>query len=59
MYSLWPRGIQVPPELKLDILNQMARHFDLSHVGWVPLWPDVVMLQDARGIEVMDEWLRG
>ena len=52
---LGTRGIQRPPKSKLDILNQMARDFDRPDVGRMVERADIVMLQDAGGVEVVHE----
>jgi hypothetical protein len=55
MLDLWTRGIQNPVEQNLDILNQVAREFDVSDISRVVLRPNIVMLQYARCVEIMDE----
>jgi hypothetical protein len=55
MLDLWTRGIQNPVEYNLDILNQVAREFDVSDISRVVLRPNIVMLQYARCVEIMDE----
>jgi len=55
MLDLWTRGIQNPAEYNLDILNQVAREFDVSNISGVVLRPNIVMLQQARCVEIMDE----
>lgn len=36
----------------------MTRHLDSPHIGRMPLRRDIIMLQDARGVEEMDKRLR-
>jgi hypothetical protein len=55
MLNLWARGIQNPIEHNLDILNQVAREFDVSDISGVVLGPNIVMLEQARCVEIMDE----
>lgn len=55
MLHLWPRSSQLPAELDLHPLQEMAGDLQVSHVrGMVPRG-DIVVLQDALGVEVVHE----
>ena len=59
MLDLRPRGAEDESEIQLDVLQQMAGEFDVADVGGVVLGVDVVVLQDAGGVEVVHEVLAG
>ena len=50
---LWPSRLENPSKLELDILQQVTRELDMPYVRGMILRPDVVVLQDARRIEVV------
>jgi hypothetical protein len=58
MEYLWSGCVQWPIELHLDVLNQVAGDFQVSSIGWMPLWANVIMLHYAGGVEVMNKWIR-
>ena len=58
MLHLRARLLQVPTENKLDILHQVARKLHVSNISRMILRPNVVMLQDARRIEVVHKAVR-
>lgn len=49
---------QIPAEPLLNELHEMAGHLDMSNIRGMPLRTDIVVLHDARGVEVMHEPLR-
>lgn len=59
MLHLRPCGVQHPTEHQLDVLHQMARQLDMSNVCGMVQRTDVIVLQDTRGVEVIDERLNG
>ena len=57
MLHLRARRAEHPTEVQLDVLQQVTRQLDVSHVGRVVLRADVVVLHDAGGVEVVHEVL--
>ena len=55
MNLLRPSRLELPTQSKLDILQQMTGNLDSANVGWMPLRPNVVVLQDSRCVEEMDK----
>lgn len=51
--DLRPRRAKHPIELQIHILQQMTRDLDMSHVCRMIQRPDVVVLEDARRVEVV------
>lgn len=47
------RSIQNLIKLYLDVLNQVTRKLDMSSICRVPLWSDIIVLQQSSGVEVM------
>ena len=53
MLHLRPRLLQYPAKRQLDILHQMTGDLDVSDICRVVKRPNVVVLQDAGGVEVV------
>lgn len=54
---LRPSSIKLPPKSHPDELLQMTGDLDSSHIRRMPLWADIIVLHDARGVEVVHERL--
>ena len=59
MLDLRACRIQDPIELHPYILYQRRSNFDIANIRRVVLRSIVIVLQQARGVEIMYEWLRG
>lgn len=57
MLHLRPRRPELIPKLQLHILLQMARDLDMPYVRRMPLGRDIVVLEDTRRVEVVDEFV--
>jgi hypothetical protein len=55
MMHLRPGGPKLPPKLQLHPLHQMRGNLQVSNIRGMPLRRDIVVLQDPRRVEVMDE----
>lgn len=55
--SLRPRSVKVPVKLHPDELLEMAGHLDGTDVRGVPLRTNVIVLQNAARVEVMNKGL--
>jgi len=55
MKNLRPISVENPVELQFDILNQVARNLDMSSIRGVILWSNIIVLQQSRGVEIMNE----
>lgn len=50
-----PQRFKLPPQHKPSPLKQMTRQLDMSNVRRMILGVDIVMLQDALRVEIIDE----
>lgn len=57
MLHLRTRLLEIPPKDQSDILHQMARKLHMPYVSRMIERTDVIMLQDAGGVEVVHEAL--
>lgn len=53
MLHLRPRLPKLPPKHQLHIHHKLARQLNLAHVRRMILGSDIVVLQNARGVEVV------
>lgn len=57
MLHFWPRSLENPSEIQLDILQQVTGNLDMSNVSRMVLGSDIIVLQDPSRIEVMHKSL--
>ncbi len=57
MLHFRPRRIQHPSKHKLNILNHVTSHFNMSHIRRMVLGCDIIMLHNSRRIEIMHKRL--
>lgn len=56
MLDLRPCRRKFPSKLDLHPLQKVTRNLDMSNVGGMPLRRDIIVLEDARRVKVMNKF---
>ena len=52
---LWSRSLERPAKVLADVLFEVRRNLDMTHIRWMIQWSDIIVLQYSSRVEQMHE----